>query len=264
MNRVPYRRVTPPRLQRTSRNTTAANEDSATISATETLVVQLIISGALMLAVLVVCLIDTAPTLRLRYNLRQVLHGATTVDEVISGMRQLGVISGHEYEPTMQPETSLPPAAPLIELEATAPIQVTVTPTVYNPVVQWLNPVAGRISSPAGIRYNPITGRREFHDGVDIAIPIGTPLVAPRDGVVLASGYSASFGRFLRLGHDDYYVTFFAHLHSVEIDIGDTITQGQKVALSGNTGWSTAPHLHFSIFRQGQFVDPLDYLCFSL
>jgi len=132
---------------------------------------------------------------------------------------------------------------------------------LYSPL--WINPVIGRISSPAGARYSPITGNREFHDGVDIAIPIGTPLVAPRDGQVIAAGYSASFGRFLRIAHDDYYVTFFAHLNNVPLAIGDTVEQGQRVAYSGNTGWSTAPHLHFSIFRNGQFIDPQDYLCFS-
>lgn len=128
--------------------------------------------------------------------------------------------------------------------------------------VYWINPVAGRISSPAGLRYNPITGRREFHDGVDIAIPVGTPIVAPRYGYVLATGYSASFGRFLRITHSDNYVSFFAHLHSVPLTVGQRVEQGEQVAYSGNTGWSTAPHLHFGLFRNGQFVNPISYFDF--
>ena len=126
----------------------------------------------------------------------------------------------------------------------------------------WQNPVTGRISSPAGHRYSPITGSLEFHDGVDIAIPIGTEIVAPKDGYVAAAGYSASFGWFLRLSHDNYYETFFAHLDRVPLAIGDSVAQGERVAYSGNTGWSTAPHLHFSVFRNGQFVDPMDILDF--
>ena len=126
----------------------------------------------------------------------------------------------------------------------------------------WVNPAVGRISSPAGIRYNPITGRREFHDGVDIAIPIGTPVVAPRCGYVIARGYSTSFGWFLRLCHGDY-VSFFAHLNNIPVNIGDRIEQGTRIAYSGNTGWSTAPHLHFGLFKDGQFVNPQTRFCFS-
>jgi len=130
------------------------------------------------------------------------------------------------------------------------------------PVFTWVNPVVGRISSPAGIRYSPITGAQEFHDGVDIAVPIGTPLVAPKAGYVIDTGYSRSFGRFLRLAHEQYE-SFFAHLDSVSVSVGDHVEQGVHVAYSGNTGWSTGPHLHFGLFKDGQFVDPITYLCFS-
>jgi len=125
----------------------------------------------------------------------------------------------------------------------------------------WINPVVGRISSPSGLRDNPVNGTREFHDGVDIAIPVGTPIVAPQDGYVIATGYSQSFGRFLRLCHGQYK-TFFAHLSSVPLPVGERVGQGDRIAYSGNTGWSTAPHLHFGVFRGGQFVDPEIYFCF--
>ena len=133
----------------------------------------------------------------------------------------------------------------------------------YELFFEWISPVSGRISSPFGYRYSPIHGDMEFHDGVDIAIPVGTRLIAPRYGYVIAAGYSASFGRFLRIAHSDYYETFFAHLNYSPLAIGDRVEQGERVAYSGNTGWSTAPHLHFSIFRNGQSVDPLDFVSFS-
>ena len=133
---------------------------------------------------------------------------------------------------------------------------------VYLP--EWVNPVTGRISSPAGIRYSPITGRQEFHDGVDIAIPVGTPIVAPRSGRVVAAGHSPSFGYFMRIAHDDSaYTTFYAHLSRFAVAIGDAVQQGYRVAYSGNTGMSTGPHLHFSIFYNGQFVDPITRLDFE-
>lgn len=124
----------------------------------------------------------------------------------------------------------------------------------------WIAPVYGRISSPSGHRYNPITGRREFHDGIDIAVPVGTPIVAPKAGKVIASGYSGGFGRFLRISHENGYETFYAHLSRSLVAVGETIAQGDHVAYSGNTGQSTGPHLHFSIFREGQFADPLLYV----
>jgi len=102
-----------------------------------------------------------------------------------------------------------------------------------------------------------VTGRREFHDGIDIAIPTGTPILAPKNGTVIASGFCRGYGNFMRLSHDNYYITFYAHLSRPVAAIGETITQGQRIAYSGNTGQSTGPHLHFGVFRNGQFIDPL-------
>ena len=129
----------------------------------------------------------------------------------------------------------------------------------YTPPL-WINPIEGVITSPGGLRYNPVTGRREFHDGIDIAAPIGTPIVAPKDGTVLATGTSHSFGKYLRMSHPNGYISFMAHLHGVTVGEGDTVRQGERVAYSGNTGRSTGPHLHFSLFRDGQYVDPINYV----
>jgi len=132
----------------------------------------------------------------------------------------------------------------------------------YSAFYEWLAPVTGRISSGTGLRDNPVTGNREFHDGVDIAIPVGTPIVAPRDGYVLAAGFSPSFGSFLRVAHDEY-ITFYAHLSRIMVAAGDAVTRGQRIAYSGNTGQSTGPHLPFGMFRSGQFIDPVVYMDFS-
>ncbi|MCL2578266.1 MAG: M23 family metallopeptidase [Defluviitaleaceae bacterium] len=121
----------------------------------------------------------------------------------------------------------------------------------------WQTPVEGRVSSPSGIRSNPITGRREFHDGIDIAIPSDTPVLAPKSGVVIASGFCRGYGNFMRIAHENNYVTFYAHLSRALFAAGDTVSQGEHIADSGNTGQSTGPHLHFGIFQSEQFVDPL-------
>jgi len=125
---------------------------------------------------------------------------------------------------------------------------------------KWVNPINGTITSPGGLRYNPVTGRREFHDGIDIAAPVGTPVVSPRDGVVLAVGHSPTFGWFVRLYHEHGYVSFFAHLNRVAVSTGDAVLQGQHIASSGNTGQTTGPHLHFGLFRDGQYVNPEIYV----
>ena len=131
---------------------------------------------------------------------------------------------------------------------------------VHDTLPLWVNPICGIISSPGGLRINPVTGRREFHDGIDIAAPVGTPVVAPREGTVIAAGNSPTFGVFLRLQHPDGYISFMAHLHGVTVAVGDMVRQGEKVAYSGNTGRSTGPHLHFGLFHHGQYVNPIYYV----
>ena len=130
--------------------------------------------------------------------------------------------------------------------------------TAFN--YEWITPVEGRVSSPSGTRTNPVTGNSEFHDGIDIAVPEGTRITAPKDGKVIAAGYSVSYGNYIRISHENGYISFYAHLSRAIAEIGDIVTQGYDIAYSGNTGQSTGPHLHFSIYRDGQFVDPLAYI----
>jgi len=120
----------------------------------------------------------------------------------------------------------------------------------------WVSPANGRVSSRSGTRINPVTGKKEFHDGIDIAVPIGTPIFAPKDGEIIESGFMRGYGNYMRILHDDGYISFYAHLSRAVSKVGDKIEQGFHFADSGNTGQSTGPHLHFGIFRNGQFVDP--------
>lgn len=118
--------------------------------------------------------------------------------------------------------------------------------------------------SPYGWRKHPITGRRKFHHGVDVAMPEGTPLVAPADGVVAHKGNGASGGITLILKHADDVFTVFYHLSKPShLLVGSRFEQGEVVAHSGNTGASTGPHLHFEVRRSrrwGDTVDPIPFL----
>lgn len=95
-------------------------------------------------------------------------------------------------------------------------------------------------------RRNPVTGRVSPHNGTDFAIPIGTPIIAPADGKVLRVAYQAhGAGNYLVLQHGQTYRTVYMHLSKVLVKVGQSIRRGQRIALSGNTGRSTGPHLHY-------------------
>lgn len=119
--------------------------------------------------------------------------------------------------------------------------------------------------SPYGWRKHPITGRRKFHHGVDVALPVGTELRAPADGVIVHRGSGASGGNTLIVKHADDLFTVYYHLqkasHLLE---GTRVQQGEVIAHSGNTGASTGPHLHWEVRSPsrawGRTVDPVPYL----
>ena len=118
--------------------------------------------------------------------------------------------------------------------------------------------------SPFGWRVHPITGRRKFHHGIDVALPVGTPLTAPADGVVVKKGNGPSGGVTLILKHEDNRHTVYYHLQKPShLAKGAKVKRGELIAYSGNTGASTGPHLHFEVrksARWGDTVDPVPYL----
>jgi murein DD-endopeptidase MepM/ murein hydrolase activator NlpD len=97
----------------------------------------------------------------------------------------------------------------------------------------------------------------EAHPGIDIAAPIGTPIRASGGGTVAATGADADYGMFVLLRHPDGYETMYGHASRVLVHESDTVSAGVVIALTGNSGRSTAPHLHFEVRRQGQSLDPL-------
>ena len=125
---------------------------------------------------------------------------------------------------------------------------------------KWLSPVNGMITSYCGGRQNPILKKQEFHDGLDIAVAEGTNVIAVRTGTVTEVRNSATYGKLLKYETEDGYEVMYAHLSAVLVKEGEKIKQGQVVAKSGNTGLSTGPHLHYSLFRHGELVDPLMFL----
>jgi murein DD-endopeptidase MepM/ murein hydrolase activator NlpD len=100
----------------------------------------------------------------------------------------------------------------------------------------------------------------ESHPGIDIAVPVGTPIRASGGGTVAAAGYDADYGLFVLLRHPSGYETMYGHTSRLLAAEGDEVQAGQVIGLSGNSGRSTAPHLHFEIRHDGKSVDPLEFV----
>ncbi|MHB0898216.1 MAG: peptidoglycan DD-metalloendopeptidase family protein [Spirochaetales bacterium] len=125
---------------------------------------------------------------------------------------------------------------------------------------RFLWPARGRISSPFGYRANPFTGLRTYHSAIDIVVSLGTKVKATSEGRVADTGYNSVFGNYIILKHASGYQSLYAHLSSILVKEGASVAQGAVIGLSGNTGQSTGPHLHFSIFKNGQALDPTKYV----
>lgn len=124
---------------------------------------------------------------------------------------------------------------------------------------QW--PTSGEISSYYGWRKSPFGGRSEsFHDGIDIANDSGTEVCAAADGQVVFAGWQPVYGRTILIEHGHGFTTKYAHNSALLVEEGDRVKKGQVIARMGTSGRSTGPHLHFSIMKWDQTLDPLIYL----
>ena len=105
-----------------------------------------------------------------------------------------------------------------------------------------------------------LAGASKFHKGIDIGIPNGTDIIASADGVVEVSDYGNSTGYYIKINHGNGFKTIYMHNSELLVEVGQEVKQGDVIALSGNSGNSTGPHLHFGIEVNGEYVDPLDYV----
>jgi len=123
-----------------------------------------------------------------------------------------------------------------------------------------IRPTDGWISSTFGYRTSPFTGRREFHQGLDIAARKGTPILAAADGVITFAGTKGLMGKMIVIDHGHGMVTRYAHIHKMLKKCGDAVKKGDTIALVGNTGRSTGSHLHYEVHLNGIPVNPAKYI----
>jgi murein DD-endopeptidase MepM/ murein hydrolase activator NlpD len=125
----------------------------------------------------------------------------------------------------------------------------------------YIKPISGgRLSSGFGARSRPTKGASTYHKGIDWATPVGTAVMASSAGTVAKAGWGSGYGYVVYINHADGRQTRYGHLSKVLVSVGQTVSQGQKIALSGNTGVSSGPHVHFEILIGGSQVNPLKYL----
>ncbi len=127
----------------------------------------------------------------------------------------------------------------------------------------WMIPCTYRyLSSPFGYRIHPIHGTYGFHSGVDLASPSGTPIKATRAGTVTRATYDSGSGYYVSINHGDGFSSSYLHMTHFIVAPGDKVSQGQIIGYVGSTGWSTGPHLHFSIYFNGVAQNPAAYMNF--
>ena len=148
----------------------------------------------------------------------------------------------------LKEQVTIAPVAKVVEIGTKTP------PTYIKPIS------GGRLSSNFGRRSAPKRGASTYHKGIDWATPTGTAVMASSAGTVTRAGWGSGYGYVVYINHEDGRQTRYGHLSKVLVSVGQKVKQGQKIALSGNTGVSTGPHIHFELLINGTPVNPLNYL----
>ena len=178
---------------------------------------------------------------------------SVTLQEPSAGRRKVAAVieyeNGQEIGREILKEQVYAEAVPKIVERGTK-----IPPTYIKPIS------GGRLSSGFGARSAPTKGASTNHKGIDWAVPIGTSVVASNTGTVAFAGWASGYGYAVYINHADGRQTRYGHLSKVLVKTGQSVSQGERIALSGNTGRSTGPHVHFEIRIGGSAVNPLKYL----
>ncbi len=124
----------------------------------------------------------------------------------------------------------------------------------------WPAPKYTRISDDYGMRTHPTLGVQMMHNGIDMAAPSGSPILAAADGTVIAASYSSSMGNYIMIDHGSDIITIYMHASSLSVSAGQEVSAGDRIGSVGSTGRSTGPHLHFGVRKNGAYVNPWTYL----
>lgn len=168
-------------------------------------------------------------------------------------------------EPEISPEMQAAQAARATFLDAQAAfsdyaVPANVSYDIPELPFAYASPVASYTSSGFGYRVHPIESGVKFHYGTDFAVNSGTDICAFADGTVLAAGWDAGYGNYVKLDHGGGYVTLYGHCSELLVRAGQTVQCGDRIALAGATGQATGPHLHLELIHSGVYLNPEFYL----
>jgi len=121
-------------------------------------------------------------------------------------------------------------------------------------------PIVGNVTSPYGKRRHPITGKDDFHSGMDISAAPGNPVRATADGIVSFSGWNGGSGNLVVIEHGFGFSTFYAHNKMTAVKVGQRVKKGDVVSYVGSTGNTTGPHLHYEVWKNGSPVNPKSFI----
>ena len=125
----------------------------------------------------------------------------------------------------------------------------------------WVSPCSyTALTSAYGWRIHPITGKESFHNGVDLANVTGTPIYAAKSGTVTVATYNGVYGYYVQINHGDGFSSLYGHMTHYIVSVGQSVSAGQVIGYMGSTGWSTGSHLHFTIYYNGNTVNPMNYI----
>jgi len=191
-------------------------------------------------------------TQRLRSANAQVMDLARSLEAAEANYQQLRTMLGADVVPARERSGEAPVIA--FPIYAGVPTDDTVG--------ELLAPVRWPLDEPGIITRGTVRPEDdgEEHTGLDVAIPVGTPIRAAGAGVVAEASYHEEYGLFVRLRHENGFESMYGHASRLLVSTGESVAAGQVIALSGSTGRSTAPHLHLEIFRGGRSIDPLSLL----
>ncbi len=125
----------------------------------------------------------------------------------------------------------------------------------------WCNPVSSIfVTSAYGYRWHPTQGYYNFHSGVDLAAGYGQSIFAAKSGTVTTATYSDVYGYYVVINHGDGYSTLYGHMTNYIVGVGQSVSAGQTIGYAGSTGWSTGPHLHYTVYYNGNTVNPMSFI----
>jgi murein DD-endopeptidase MepM/ murein hydrolase activator NlpD len=187
-----------------------------------------------------------------------------TVKEGVNGVKEVNyrVVyeNGYEKEISVLSETII--SEPIDAEVLVGTKVVAAAPSISNGNSGGTNFIVttGRVSSDYGWRTHPITGKRSFHPGIDIANKVGTSILAYAGGTVTTTGWTNSYGNYIVIDHGGGLETYYIHLSGFDVSVGDSVSGGQLIGRMGKTGSATGSHLQFEVRVNGSAVNPWDYI----